>query len=55
MGRDTVATPPLALHTWSLDTTPLDAILTIARQTGWQALEIRHVDFTRAAEAGQSE
>ena len=50
-----MATPPLALHTWSLDSTPFDRILTIAQETGWQALEIRHVDFTRAAEAGQSE
>lgn len=50
-----MATPPLALHTWSLDSTPLDEILTIAKQTGWQALEIRRIDFTRAAEAGQSE
>ncbi|MCC7367175.1 MAG: sugar phosphate isomerase/epimerase [Chloroflexi bacterium] len=50
-----MATPPLALHTWSLDSTPLDAVLKIARQTGWQAVELRHIDFVRAAEAGQSE
>ena len=50
-----MATPPLALHTWSLDSTPFGTVLTIAKQTGWQGLEIRHVDFTRAAEAGQSE
>ncbi len=51
----TQATPTLALHTWTLDSTPLPTVLTIARETGWQALELRHVDFTRAAEAGQSE
>ncbi|MGE3268933.1 MAG: sugar phosphate isomerase/epimerase family protein [Chloroflexota bacterium] len=50
-----MATPPLALHTWSLDSTPLAEVLQIARQTGWQAVELRHVDFTRAAEAGQRE
>jgi 2-keto-myo-inositol isomerase len=50
-----MATPPLALHTWSLDSTPLPTVLTIARETGWQAVELRHIDFTRAAEAGQSE
>lgn len=50
-----MATPPLALHTWSLDSTPFETVLTIAKQTGWQGLEIRHVDFTRAADAGHSE
>lgn len=44
----------LALHTWSLDTTPLPRVLEVARRTGWAAIELRHVDFARAAEAGQS-
>lgn len=42
----------LALHTWTLDTTPLADALRIARETGWNAVELRRVDFTRAIEAG---
>jgi len=45
----------LALHTWSLDSTPLPEVLRIARETGWQAVEMRVIDFDRAAEAGHSE
>jgi sugar phosphate isomerase/epimerase len=45
----------LALHTWTLDTTPLDQVLAIAHRTGWDAVELRRVDFVRAAEAGRSE
>lgn len=44
----------LALHTWTLDTTPLPEILRIALRTGWNAVELRHVDFVRAAAAGTS-
>jgi len=45
---------PLALHTWTLDTTPLPRVLEIARATGWQAVELRRLDFARAAERGQT-
>jgi 2-keto-myo-inositol isomerase len=45
----------LALHTWTLDTTPLTRVLDIAPSTGWNAVELRRIDFDRAAEAGQSE
>jgi 2-keto-myo-inositol isomerase len=45
----------LALHTWTLDSTPLAALLPIARSTGWDAVELRRIDFDRAAAAGQSE
>ena len=31
----------LALHTWTLDTTPLAEVLEIARGTGWNAVELR--------------
>ena len=48
-----VATYRLALHTWTLDTTPLSEVLRIARQTGWDAIELRRVDFARAASAGR--
>ena len=44
----------LALHTWTLDTTPLTEVLRIARATGWDAIELRRLDFARALEAGQS-
>jgi 2-keto-myo-inositol isomerase len=44
----------LALHTWTLDTTPLPDALRAARVAGWPAVELRRIDFTRAAEAGQS-
>jgi 2-keto-myo-inositol isomerase len=44
----------LALHTWTLDSTPLADALRAARDGGWEAVELRRVDFTRAAEAGQS-
>ena len=44
---------PLALHTWTLDTTPLPRVLEIARETGWRAVELRRLDFARAAEHGQ--
>ena len=43
----------LALHTWTLDTTPLPAALRAARAAGWSAVELRRIDFARAAEAGQ--
>lgn len=48
-------TNQLALHSWTLDSTPLAEVLAIARQTGWDAVELRRVDFDRAESAGQSE
>ncbi|HZN20172.1 MAG TPA: hypothetical protein VFB84_18575, partial [Micromonosporaceae bacterium] len=50
-----MGTTRFALHTWTLDSTPLPEVLRIARETGWDALEIRVLEFERAAEAGQSE
>ncbi|HEX7513201.1 MAG TPA: hypothetical protein VF464_07495, partial [Candidatus Methylomirabilis sp.] len=44
----------LALHTWTLDATPLADVLRIARATGWDAVELRRLDFKRAHEAGRS-
>ena len=44
----------LALHTWTLDNTPLADVLRIASQTGWNAVELRHADFARAEAAGTS-
>ena len=44
----------LALHTWSLDTTPLAEALCAARDGGWNAVELRRVDFTRFFKAGKT-
>src|SRR5690554_5314730 len=44
----------LALHTWSLDTTPLADVLTACRQAGWNGVELRRIDFTRCHEAGMN-
>jgi 2-keto-myo-inositol isomerase len=44
----------LALHTWTLDTTPLGEALAVIKKTGWDAVELRRVDWERAAEVGQS-
>jgi sugar phosphate isomerase/epimerase len=48
-------TDRIGLHTWTLDTTPLPDVLRIARDAGYNALELRHVDFVRCSEAGMSE
>jgi len=42
----------LALHTWTLDTTPLADALRIAKRAGWNAVELRRIDFDRARDAG---
>ena len=44
----------LALHTWSLDTTPLSEALAAIKATGWSAAELRWVDFARLGERGTS-
>ena len=44
----------LSLHTWTLDTTPLGDALVVIKKTGWDAVELRRLDFERAAQAGQS-
>ncbi|HSE92718.1 MAG TPA: sugar phosphate isomerase/epimerase family protein [Methylomirabilota bacterium] len=44
----------LALHTWTLDTTPLPAALAVVRAAGWGAVELRRIDFERAREAGRT-
>jgi hypothetical protein len=42
----------LALHTWTLDTTPLAQALSACRQGGWNAIELRRIDFARCHDAG---
>jgi 2-keto-myo-inositol isomerase len=44
----------LALHTWTLDTTPLADALAAAKQGGFDAVELRRVDFRRCFERGLS-
>jgi len=44
----------LALHTWTLDTTPLADALRAAKKAGWDAVELRRIDFTRCFEKGMS-
>jgi 2-keto-myo-inositol isomerase len=44
----------LALHTWTIDTTPLAEALAAAKQGGFDAVELRRIDFKRCFEAGMS-
>ncbi len=44
----------LALHSWTVDTTPLPAVLDAARTAGYDAVELRRLDFVRCFEQGQS-
>jgi sugar phosphate isomerase/epimerase len=44
----------LALHTWTLDTTPLVGVLRAAKTAGWDAVELRRVDFTRCFDGGMT-
>ena len=44
----------LALHTWTLDTTPLAEALGAAKKAGWNAVELRRIDFTRCFEKGMT-
>ena len=42
----------LALHTWTLDTTPLPDAIVAAREAGFDAVELRRTDFKRCTERG---
>ena len=44
----------LALHTWTVDTTPLATALDAARQAGYDAVELRRTDFKRCYDAGMT-
>ena len=44
----------LALHTWTVDTTPLDVALAAAREGGFDAVELRRIDFKRCHEQGMA-
>lgn len=42
----------LALHLWTIDTTPLEAALRAAKAAGFDAIELRRVDFKRCHDRG---
>ena len=44
----------LALHTWTVDTTPLEGALAAAKAGGFDSVELRRVDFLRCQERGLS-
>lgn len=44
----------LALHLWTIDTTPLEAALVAAKAADFDAVELRRVDFKRCHERGLS-
>ncbi len=44
----------LALHMWTIDTTPLATALDAARVAGFDAVELRRTDFKRCFDAGMS-
>jgi 2-keto-myo-inositol isomerase len=44
----------LALHMWTIDTTPLKTALDAAKQAGFDAVELRRIDFKRCYDAGMS-
>src|ERR1700751_5574967 len=44
----------LALHMWTIDTTPLATALEAARAAGFDAVELRRTDFKRCFDTGMS-
>ena len=44
----------LALHMWTIDTTPLATALDAAHVAGYDAVELRRTDFKRCFEAGMT-
>ncbi|NND49687.1 MAG: TIM barrel protein, partial [Rhizobiales bacterium] len=44
----------LALHTWTLETTPLERALDAAREGGFDAVELRRTDFKACFDRGMS-
>jgi sugar phosphate isomerase/epimerase len=44
----------LALHTWTIDSTPLDVALDAARSAGFDAMELRRSDFMQCFANGMS-
>ena len=44
----------LALHHWTLEQLPLAEFLRVARETGWNAVELRRSSFTKSYAAGMT-
>src|ERR1700724_2331682 len=44
----------LALHMWTIDTTPLATALDAARVAGYDAVELRRTDFKRCLDTGMT-
>jgi sugar phosphate isomerase/epimerase len=44
----------LALHHWTLETTALPEFLRVARETGWNAVELRRSSFTKCLQSGMA-
>jgi sugar phosphate isomerase/epimerase len=44
----------IAIHTWTIDTTPVLEALDVVRSCGADAIELRHADFERARKLGVS-
>ena len=44
----------LALHMWTIDTTPLATALDAAKKGGFDAVELRRTDFKRCFDAGMT-
>ena len=44
----------IALHTWTVDTTPLRDVLRISRDAGYAAVELRYIDYKRCLEEGMT-
>jgi len=44
----------LALHTWTLESTSFPGVLGVAREAGWNAVEIRRSDVMQAYKSGYS-
>ena len=42
----------LALHAWTVDSTPLEGVLAAAKAGGFDAVELRRIDFLRCHERG---
>jgi 2-keto-myo-inositol isomerase len=45
---------PLALHTWTIDTTPMEIALDAAAKAGYAAIELRRSDIVNCYHAGKS-
>ena len=45
----------LALHTWTVDTTPLPQAMAAAAAAGFDAVELRRIDFKRCLDGGMSD